>query len=392
MEHLVSLGLIEPPRPGDLHPFSDRRLAESLEDWVHASIESVFLDAFGSSLSNLRITRLPLFVCIDGIVATEMTLANFHRLGALQASGTRIIADFHNEALVDAVAIEDGPGVSISQQRGPFDIGPTCKIKPLKKAKRFEINIQNFHISSEAFDFNAWRLHSCPCQNHTITMKSGYPVVSFFCFVCGNKYLCECTRGIAEAMLDRKGYNVEPYEKLLSEATYRHEICHLCRGIPSTTKHAGHNQSEVRLYYAPYVHTFAQKHGWDFRSGENEIRDRLSVPRIGEGWLNEANLLRLIRSLFPDEKVIHQASPAWIGRQRLDIFMPERKLAVEYNGEQHYRPIDRFGGEAGLIATQRRDAEKQAKLQANGIRLIEFRFDEEITPEIVKARIDAAGS
>lgn len=40
---------------------------------------------------------------------------------------------------------------------------------------------------------------------------------------------------------------------------------------------------------------------------------------------------------------------------RFDFYIPSMKLAIEYNGEQHYKPIDFYGGDQSLIETQKRD-------------------------------------
>jgi hypothetical protein len=34
----------------------------------------------------------------------------------------------------------------------------------------------------------------------------------------------------------------------------------------------------------------------------------------------------------------------WIENQRIDIYFPKYNIAIEYNGEQHYIPIEHFGG------------------------------------------------
>ena len=81
------------------------------------------------------------------------------------------------------------------------------------------------------------------------------------------------------------------------------------------------------------------------RDAENEIRELVGIPRIGEGWLSEANLLKIVRDIFPHEDVFHQASPKWLGKQRLDIYIPTFKVAIEYQGKQHYEPVEYFGGE-----------------------------------------------
>lgn len=124
------------------------------------------------------------------------------------------------------------------------------------------------------------------------------------------------------------------------------------------------------------------------RDSENKYREMVGVPRIGEGWISEVELLNLVRDILPREKVIHQASPEWLGLQRLDIFVPKLKIAIEYQGRQHYEPVPFFGGEEAFLETQKRDRRKAQLCTNNGIALIYFRYDEPITQEIVQARIE----
>jgi very-short-patch-repair endonuclease len=48
-------------------------------------------------------------------------------------------------------------------------------------------------------------------------------------------------------------------------------------------------------------------------------------------------------------------------------------LAVEYDGEQHYKAVERFGGEEGLRRTQENDKRKNVALQSLGIPLLRIR-------------------
>ena len=108
---------------------------------------------------------------------------------------------------------------------------------------------------------------------------------------------------------------------------------------------------------------------------ENHIREKLDLPKIGEGkWISEIAILNKIKSLTKF-KVIHQWSPDWLGRQRIDIAIPELELAFEFNGKQHYEPVDFFGGTKGYIATIKRDKLKKKLCKSNGIKLIEIKYD-----------------
>ena len=50
-------------------------------------------------------------------------------------------------------------------------------------------------------------------------------------------------------------------------------------------------------------------------------------------------------------------------------------IAIEYNGEQHYKPIARFGGVLGYNKTVERDSYKLEKCKANNCKLYVLRYD-----------------
>jgi hypothetical protein len=86
-----------------------------------------------------------------------------------------------------------------------------------------------------------------------------------------------------------------------------------------------------------------------------------------------------VRDEFPD--AIREYSPKWLGRQRIDIYIPSKNIGIEYNGEQHYRPVDWFGGNEGFLNQQKRDERKRDLCETNGLPLIEWRFNEEVLKE-----------
>lgn len=55
---------------------------------------------------------------------------------------------------------------------------------------------------------------------------------------------------------------------------------------------------------------------------------------------------------------VQEASFEGLGRKKFDFYVPELNLLIEYDGEQHFRPIEFFGGEPALANTVARDEEK----------------------------------
>lgn len=112
------------------------------------------------------------------------------------------------------------------------------------------------------------------------------------------------------------------------------------------------------------------------REAENILRDRHGIPRIGEGWVSETQLYRLVQGTFPDAE--QHATPIWVRPQHLDVFVPSRTLAFEYQGKQHFEPVDFFGGQESFEKTVKRDKLKAQKCKANGVLLVQWLYGEPI--------------
>lgn len=109
------------------------------------------------------------------------------------------------------------------------------------------------------------------------------------------------------------------------------------------------------------------------REAENTVREEMKIPLVGEGWIGETELYYAISDALTDTQVIQHARPEWLGRQHLDVFIPEYAVAIEYQGAQHDKPIEYFGGEEAFLATKKRDAAKKLKCLKNNVKLIEVR-------------------
>lgn len=88
--------------------------------------------------------------------------------------------------------------------------------------------------------------------------------------------------------------------------------------------------------------------------------------------VSERNLLNVIKSHYPD--VIAQKRFSWLGNQSLDIYIPSKKVAIEYQGEQHYRPVHIYGGKRGYRGQKVLDKKKIRLCKENGVELYYFTF------------------
>lgn len=108
-----------------------------------------------------------------------------------------------------------------------------------------------------------------------------------------------------------------------------------------------------------------------FNEPENYIRNKLGLPAIGEGWISETLLYYSLKQSLPNELIIQHGKTSWLGKQHLDIFFPKRGIAIEFQGEQHFYPIDFFGGETSYAASMVRDQKKRDLCKSNNCILIE---------------------
>lgn len=154
---------------------------------------------------------------------------------------------------------------------------------------------------------------------------------------------------------------------------------------PPTFNHFLKNGDPFIVYsfntYEPYI-----KFMRDFIGDvELKIRKDLNLKESNEKWISEKALFEYVRNLVGELEVIRGATPAWLAGQHLDVFVPELCLAFEYMGNQHYKPVEIFGGQEAFIKGQERDDRKLQLCEANGVLCVHVKYDEswEMVEEIV---------
>lgn len=126
-----------------------------------------------------------------------------------------------------------------------------------------------------------------------------------------------------------------------------------------------------------------------FREAENLLRERHGLPRIGEGWISEMLMFRLIQQRFAEAEL--HAQPDWLRPQHLDCYVHSIRVGFEFQGQQHFEPVAVFGGEEGLAQTKQRDELKAKKCADNKVTLIYWTYAESLTSNILFEKLAAVG-
>lgn len=120
---------------------------------------------------------------------------------------------------------------------------------------------------------------------------------------------------------------------------------------------------------------------------EGALRQLFGFPKRGKTQNHETLLYLIVKALFPSEDVQRHARPEWLSPLTFDIFVPTRRLAIEYQGVQHYKPMDHLGGEDGLTAVQERDRAKARLCREQECRLVYFDASDKLTEEYIGTKI-----
>jgi len=112
-------------------------------------------------------------------------------------------------------------------------------------------------------------------------------------------------------------------------------------------------------------------------------------------WTTEEMVYNYAKKLFKEHVVIYQHRPFFLktdagGQMSYDIYISGLKVAIEYQGKQHFEPVEFFGGEEGFQKTVARDKLKKEASERNGVKLIYINHWEVITLELIRERVRAA--
>lgn len=221
--------------------------------------------------------------------------------------------------------------------------------------------------------------------------------------ISGSLYTCTCFNGYFDVSSDIErllpyGNSEEGLRERVRNIKAIEGICHFCGGgIPKFEY--GHS-----MYYSSFLQRYLPYHGLlsrmkygqatyegeKHRQVENELRERFGYPKVGQQWVTETTLYKIVCMLFPDNEVIHHYRGVELEGLELDIWLPEYQLGIEYQGEQHYIVIEHWGGKEGLEKRIANDKKKKGLCNKLGYQLIEIKYTEDISEELVKKKVAKA--
>lgn len=121
---------------------------------------------------------------------------------------------------------------------------------------------------------------------------------------------------------------------------------------------------------------------------ENSVRIQLGFRKIGDAWISETILYEIVCQIFEGDDIIRHYRPDWLYGLELDIYIPNRNIAFEYQGIQHFCAVKHWGGEKQLQKQKEHDARKKRICSQRRINLICINYNDPLTTEFVSSCIN----
>ena len=117
------------------------------------------------------------------------------------------------------------------------------------------------------------------------------------------------------------------------------------------------------------VSIICPEHGEFFQTPSHHIIMKCGCPKCNRSHLEEEteNILTENNIQFNYQKRFK-----WLGRQSLDFYLPEYNIAIECQGEQHFKPKDFFGGEEEFERRIHLDRQKKELCNKHNVKLIYY--------------------
>lgn len=120
------------------------------------------------------------------------------------------------------------------------------------------------------------------------------------------------------------------------------------------------------------------EHGEFWRNPKTFLYKKIGCPFCGQRSLLEESIAELLSSIkIKYLRQVTRKTFIWLENLRLDFYLPDYNIAIECQGEQHFKPIDFAGRGTEWAKTlfkenKIRDERKKKICEANGIKLIYF--------------------
>lgn len=253
-----------------------------------------------------------------------------------------------------------------------------------------------------------WILPSNHCSTHN---QNGCPQCAF------EKNACSKRKDVETFIKEAKKIHKDKYD--YSKVEYinnKTKVCIICpthgefwqtphshlkgQGCPECVALKGGRKSTTEEFIEKAKQIHGGKYDYSKVKYTNSITKVCIIcPEHGEFWQRPTNHLNgngcilcnrtknenSIGEFLDNEgiKYVREYSPIGLSPKRIDYFLIDYNIAIEYQGEQHFHPVKHFGGEKRFNDRITRDKIKKEWCEVNNIKLLYFSFYKNTTYKVI---------
>ncbi len=128
--------------------------------------------------------------------------------------------------------------------------------------------------------------------------------------------------------------------------------------------------------------------------GEKEKKEDYRRIKLAKGkiWRCEEKIYVILREIYPD-KIIRRHDRRTLKGLELDFNLPELRLGIEYDGEQHFnRELCEKVFKSNFDSQVSRDRRKDKLCKKKNIKLLRIKYDEPLTKTHIKNKLKSMGA
>lgn len=133
-------------------------------------------------------------------------------------------------------------------------------------------------------------------------------------------------------------------------------------------------------YYYIYGSLFMRYYAnGDYSQDENELRKQHGFPKKGTRGTGELILYHTVCRIFQDEPIKRHYRGKELHGYEIDIWLPDRKIGFEFQGEQHFREVKLWHREHGFEEQKKRDKTKKKLFKELGYTVLYFNKNDDLS-------------
>ena len=146
----------------------------------------------------------------------------------------------------------------------------------------------------------------------------------------------------------------------------------------------------ISCYVKDNLYTVLKDVFKDVHAGFYKEKERYDYLIPVNKWKSEQLVFELAEKLYKKHTVLYQHRPFFLGRMSYDVFICGLNIAIEYQGKQHFEPVEIFGGEEHFKNQVYRDKLKKELSVANGVSLVYINYWDDISSDLIRNRVEKA--